>query len=282
MTIARDEKGNYFVRRSDAEEWAPAKLSEDGKSAFDNGEWKPLPESKAPPQTTARSVAQNVAAGAVEGSTGLLNMATDPFGTVIGPAIARIGGTAYDAGARVFGYPPMSPEQRADLYGLPQPAQPGQPQQPIPPEQQPFATRVVNAVDQAIPGTKVADVQANTPTEQIARKVTGAAVAGGAGGAGPALVSVGGAVTGDVAARNVPDWAQPGAELAGNVVGGTVTSRAVTPVRTVTTPERAAPRRGARRRGRASDGRRANRQQAVAENRADGGPNAGCRRWHCV
>lgn len=185
-------------------------------------------------QGTARGVAKNVAAGAVEGGTSLLNIATDPFGTVIGPGIARIGGTLYDAGAHLFGYPAMTEEQRADLYGQPQPGQ----TTPTPSAEQPLGTRVVSTIDQAIPGTKVSDVQANTPPEQIARKVTAAGVAGGAGGVAPAIVSAGGAVTGDVAGRFVPDWAQEGTELAGNVAGGWATSRAVTPARTPTTAER--------------------------------------------
>src|SRR5215831_3711816 len=103
--------------------------------------------------TTARSLARNIAAGVVEGGTALLNVATDPYGTVIGPTIGRVAGTLYDTGAHLFGYQPMTPEQRADLYG----------QTPTPPAQQPLATRVVNAVDAAIPGTTAASVQANTP-----------------------------------------------------------------------------------------------------------------------
>lgn len=193
-----------------------------------------LPPSDEQQQGTVRSVAKNVAAGAVEGGTSLLNIATDPFGTVIGPGIAKIGGTLYDAGAHLFGYPAMSPEQRADLYGQPQPGQ----TTPTPSAEQPLATRVVSAIDQAIPGAKVSDVQANTVPEQIARKVTGAAVAGGAGGVGPAIVAAGGALTGDVASRSVPDWLQPGAELLGNVAGSKLTGKAVTPVSTKTTAER--------------------------------------------
>jgi len=188
----------------------------------------PKDTSSPPAETTARGVAKNVAAGAVEGGTSLLNIAHDPFGTVIGPGIARIGGTLYDAGAHVFGYPAMTPDQRADLYGT----------APTPSAEQPLGSRIVGGIDQAIPGTKVADVQANTPTEQIARKVSAATVAGGAGGVGPAVVSAGGALAGDLAGRAVPDWLAPGAELAGNVAGSVVTSHAVTPVRTVTTAER--------------------------------------------
>ena len=111
-----------------------------------------IPPSDDQRATTGRSVAKNVAAGAVEGGTSLLNIATDPFGTVIGPVIAKIGGTLYDAGAHLFGYPAMSAEQRADLYGQPQPGQTTR----TPSAEQPLATRVVNAIDQAIPGQKAA------------------------------------------------------------------------------------------------------------------------------
>jgi hypothetical protein len=176
-----------------------------------------------------RNIARNVAAGAIEGGATLVNMATDPFGTVIGPTIARVGGTLYDAGAHMTGlYPAMNPKQRADLYG----------QNPDTSEQG-VGTLLVNKADQVIPGPKLADVQATTPTEQIARKVAAGVTAGGAtAGVGGALVGAGGAVTGDVAGRVAPDWAAPGAELAGNLVGGTVAGRVISPVRTVTTPER--------------------------------------------
>lgn len=176
-----------------------------------------------------RNIARNVAAGAIEGGAGLINMATDPFGTVIGPTIARVGGTAYDAGARLTGlYPPMTPAQRADLYGQnPEPIEPG------------IGMGVINFADQIIPGPKLADVQATTPTEQIARKVAAGVTAGGAtAGVGGALVGAGGALTGDVAGRVVPDWLAPGAELAGNAAGGMAAGRLATPVRTVTSPER--------------------------------------------
>jgi hypothetical protein len=154
----------------------------------------------------------------------------DPFGNVIGPAIARVGGTLYDAGAHLTGlYPPMSPERRADLYG----------QTPVDSAQQPPASRLIfNFADQNIPGPKMADIQANTPTEQITRKVTGAVTAGGGGGVGSALVAAGGALAGDVASRFAPDWLAPGAELAANYLGGKAVQKAVSPVNTVTTPER--------------------------------------------
>lgn len=208
--------------------WEKYQASTDDGAAVGSTPWERHSPPTPQPETSWRNLARNVAAGAVEGGTAILNAATDPFGTVIAPVVARIGGTAYDAGARVFGYPPMTPEQRNDLYNL----------APTDVAQQPLASRVVNAADTALPGPKIADVQPNTPTEQLARKVAAASVAGGAGGPGAALVAGGGAATGDVAARLVPDWAQPGAELAGNVAGGVATSRALTPRRAVTSPER--------------------------------------------
>lgn len=176
-----------------------------------------------------RNIARNVAAGAIEGGASLINMATDPFGTVIGPTIARVGGTLYDAGAHMTGlYPAMTPTQRADLYG----------QNPDTSEQG-AGTLLVNKIDRNIPGPKLTDVQAHTVPEQIARKAAAGVTAGGAtAGVGGALVGASGALAGDVAGRVAPDWAAPGAELAGNLAGGTVAGRVISPVRTVTTPER--------------------------------------------
>lgn len=244
MTIAVDEKGNYFSRANESEPWAPAKMGPDGKSVLDDGEWKTLPE-KQEPKTTARGVARNIAAGAVEGGTALLNMATDPYGTIIGPTIGRVAGAAYDAGANLTGwYPPMTPEQRADLYGTEQRTGVGgrpliKPVQPTPsdPAQQPLASRAVNAAGQVI-GANPADVPATTQAEQLARKAAGAATAGGIAGVPGAIAATAGAVTGDVASREVPEWLAPATETVGNIVGGTAAQKVVTPVRTVNIPER--------------------------------------------
>jgi hypothetical protein len=210
---------------------------------YDEYDDHPLPGMSAKPETPAaqqspaegpwRNIARNVAAGAIEGGAGLINMATDPFGTVIGPTIARVGGTAYDAGAHLTGlYPPMKPETRAFLYG----------QNPDGGDDQ-LGTRLVNTIDQNIPGPKLADVQANTVPEQIARKAAAGVTAGGStAGVGGALVGAGGAVTGDVAGRGAAaagmDWLAPGAELAGNYVGGKVAQKVVSPINAPTNPER--------------------------------------------
>src|SRR4249919_506895 len=214
-------RGDSDMADVDFSDLIPAKPAAGGNDFADL-----IPPAEAP----WRNIARNVAAGAAGGATSLIDAVMDPFGNVIGPTIARVGGTLYDAASHLTGlYPPMSPEQRADLYG----------QTPVDPAQRPLASRVVNAADQAIPGPKMADIQANTPTEQIVRKVSGAATGGGiAGGPGTSLVAAGGALAGDAASRVVPDWAAPGAELTGNYGGSAANSRAVTPGRTVTTPER--------------------------------------------
>jgi hypothetical protein len=185
-----------------------------------------IPPAEAPWRNTAR----NVAAGAAEGSTGLIDAVMDPSGTLMG-LVGRAGGTLYDAGAHLTGlYPPMSPEQRADLYG----------QTPVDSAQQPPASRLIfNLADPNIPGRKMSEIQANTPTEQITRKLAGAATGGGVTAGIPgALVAAGGALAGDVASRVVPDWLAPGAELAANYLGGKAVQKAVSPINTVTSPER--------------------------------------------
>jgi hypothetical protein len=213
----------------------PAKPAASGNSCADL-----IPPAEAPWRNTAR----NVAAGAAGGATSLIDAVMDPFGNVIGPTIARVGGTLYDAGAHLTGlYPPMSPEQRADLYGQP-PPNPEERRFYADPAQQPPASRLIfNLADQSIPGPKMVDIQANTPTEQITRKLAGAATGGGVTAGIPgALVAAGGALVGDVAGRVATesgmDWLAPGAELAGNYTGGKVAQKVISPINTVTSPER--------------------------------------------
>ena len=174
------------------------------------------------PATTARSLAKNVAAGAIEGGTAVGNIALNPSGNLIGKPLATTAVFLHDLIAPWFGGERFPDKVRNALLGdtVPQPV-----------------TQAVGAVGDAV-GANPASVPANTPAEQIARKATGAAVATGGAGIGPALVATGGAVGGDAAGRVVPEWAQPAAELVGNLAGGIATSRVATPVRTVTTPER--------------------------------------------
>lgn len=151
--------------------------------------------------TTVRGAARNVAAGVLQGAGGAINFLSDPAGNLMRIPLTA-GAFLYDAGARASGlYNPLTPEQRADLTSDTDTPQPG--------------TRLVEAIAQP------SQVPANTQTENLLR----AAAAGGMGGLlipgliGP-VAGASGAVTGNVAAQAVPDWAKPAAELAGNVVGG--------------------------------------------------------------
>ncbi len=163
----------------------------------------------APPQvsqgSTMRGVGRNVGAGMTDVGAGLANVISDPVGNLVLKPAAIIGGTLYDAGARTFGYPPMTPEQRADLYGQNDPPQPG--------------TRAVEAIGGAL-GVRPSDVPATGAAERLTRKIVGGAGTGAVVGPLGALAGGSGAAVGDVAAEAAPDWAKPGAELAGNIAGG--------------------------------------------------------------
>jgi len=172
------------------------------------------PASSQPP-TTARGIAKNVgAATAVDYPSGLLDFITNPGANMLHPLVV-LGGTAFDAAAHALGYGGMSPEQRADLYGLPQP---GQTQ--LPPEQQQPGTRLMNFVDQALPGQKASDLPASPTEAGVRRGVAGLETAAtfGPGGALPLIAGTAGPVAAPVVAEQVPDWAKPGTELAVNAV----------------------------------------------------------------
>jgi len=160
----------------------------------------------------------------------VINVLSDPVTNLVLHPLAVAGGAAYDAAAHTFGFRPMTSEQRADLYGLPQPGQ-----SQLPPEQQQPGTRLIGSIDQTIPGQTAASLPAS-PTEQVVRGLSGAGATAAmlAPGAVAPIAAMVGSATGDVASRYVPDWAKPGAELAGNVAGagatGGVTSMLRTPV----------------------------------------------------
>lgn len=193
----------------------------DSQQSGEAGPWAqhrpPPPE----PPTTARGVARNVAAGATDIGANTINIASDPVGNLIGKPLATGAVFLHDLIAPWFGGERFPDNVRNQLLGdtVPQPG-----------------TRIVEGIGKTI-GANPADVQA-TPAEALVRKVTGAAGTTATGGPGAALVGAGGALTGDLAARTVPEWAAPATELAGNWAGGKVTSHVATPVRTVTTPER--------------------------------------------
>ena len=130
--------------------------------------------------------------------------------------------------APYLGLPRMSPELRNMLYDQPEPGQ-----TPAPGEQ-PFGTRVMNAVDAALlPPDKSATTLPATPIESAARRGVGAAGTVGALGPGgliaPVVAGVSAAAAPEIA-KQAPDWAKPGVELAVNtipqMIAGGVASRA--------------------------------------------------------
>lgn len=181
------------------------------------------------PTTTLRGVARNVGAGLLDAAGNVINVLSDPVGNLVIHPLAVVGGTAYDAAARTFGFTPMTPEQRADLYGQPQPGQ-----SQLPPEQQQIGTRAINALDAAIPGQKASNLPAS-PAEQTVRAATGGAATAAALAPNALLAGLAGGVggaAGDVAARFAPDWLKPGAELAGNALGATAVGAGAHALRT--------------------------------------------------
>ena len=196
-----------------------------------------------PAQTTGRGIARNAAAALAEDvPAGLMNFAADPAGSLMRlPIVAA--GTAYDAAAPYLGLPRMSPELRGELYGQPAPMQPGTyyvPRSLSPealeyvkkqtPDNQPdipIGTRVMNWIDSAVlPPDRSATTLPASPDEAMVRRGVGAAGTMAAVGPGgilaPAFAGASAAAAPEVA-KQVPDWAKAGTELAVNVIPQAVT-----------------------------------------------------------
>lgn len=159
-----------------------------------------------------RGVGRNIGAGLTDAGGGLINLLTDPFGTMVQRPLGIVGAAAYDFLAPHLGLDRLTPEQRADLTGA-----------GAQPEEQGVGPRIVSGIGSAI-GVDPSKVEA-TPAEKVVRAATAGAVTAGAvaPAVAPVLAGAVGGATGNVAAQNVPEWAKPVAELAGNVVGaGTV------------------------------------------------------------
>lgn len=166
----------------------------------------------------------NIAAGVVHGAEGVANVASDPFGNLIGKPIATLGMFAHDALAPVFGYDRFSPEFRNAMLDdtVPQPG-----------------TRLVQAADaanKATGGASINDVRPGTPGEAFVASAVPAAIGMAAlgGGAGAArniiinpLLGVAGEAGGQAAASAVPEWAAPAAALGGNMAAMTIPHAAV-------------------------------------------------------
>ena len=154
---------------------------------------------------TWSGIGQNIGAGLTDIGSGLVNAASDPFGNLIGKPLTTAAVFAHDALAGPLGYQRFPDNVRQGLLNdtVPQPG-----------------TGLVNTIADATGAPRPEDVPANTPTERIVRKGIGAAGAGAALGPAPLLMSamgLGGAVVGDQVAQAVPEWAQPMAELGGNL-----------------------------------------------------------------
>lgn len=165
----------------------------------------PAPSPPPSPNTTTPSgIAQNVAAGATDAGANILNTIADPFGNLIGKPLATGMVFAHDALAPYLGYQRFDDNTRNMLLGdnVPQ-----------------IGTRAVQAAGNVL-GVDPSAVPANSTAERLARAGTAGALS--LAGAGPAAAVMGGAgaVGGDLAAQAVPPWAQPAAELAGNVLAG--------------------------------------------------------------
>jgi hypothetical protein len=188
-----------------------------------------VPPTQPPAAKPGGGIVRNIGAGVLEGDAAAINTLSDPFGNLVGKPFQIAAMFAHDALAPVFGYERFSDADRAALLddSVPQPG-----------------TRLIAA----LPGANPADVPATTPAEQLTRKAVAAGTAAGTlgggftgtvgGGVGPAVIAAATAPVGDVASKMVPAWAAPATELATDAAAGTVASRAVTPIRTVTPPGR--------------------------------------------
>lgn len=172
------------------------------------------PISTAPAPSANGGIIKNLAAGAIEGGSGVLNALSDPFGNLIGKPLATGLTFAHDALAPVFGYKRFDAHTRNFLTGdsVPQ-----------------IGTQITEGVGKAMNAPSPSEVPATTPAEQMAR-------AAGAGAVGlPALspssgwaakllegaAGAAGGAAGNLVHQSVPEWAGDAADLATNMaVGG--------------------------------------------------------------
>ena len=158
--------------------------------------------------TDKGGIARNIAAGTLEGEAGVMNVLSDPYANLIARPLATAGAFLYDAGAHATGlYNPLTPEQRAALLSDDYMPPPG--------------TRAINALGDVV-GAKPSDVTATTREEQIARAGSAGVAASPLipGGLLAPIIGGGAVIAGVEAAKQVPDWAKPGTELAVNLLTG--------------------------------------------------------------
>lgn len=168
----------------------------------------------------------NAVAGAEEGAAGLVNTATDPFSYLVGKPLVTAGMGAYNLGARVFGYQPLSAEfQHAMLDD----------------DVKTPGGAVVDAAARAVGAPTPDEVAPGNALDRYARAGAGGAVGMAALGPGGSLREMApalrtGAASGvgsQVASDVAPDDLKPAAALVGGVVGPMVPRAVAAPVRAI-------------------------------------------------
>jgi hypothetical protein len=183
---------------------APSMVTQTGPAVDEYG--RPMPGiDQSWPAMTWRGTAREVAGALPRIAGNVGNVLSDVYANIGGRALLTAGATAYDFLAPMLGGERMSPETRNALYedfG----AQPG--------------TQAIKTIGQTV-GADPYNIQGTTPAEKFIGNVVEGAGTAAAFAPSVAAPIVGGAATagGQIAAANVPDWLQPGAELAGNIVG---------------------------------------------------------------
>jgi hypothetical protein len=197
---------------------APPTVTQTGPAVDEYG--RPVPGiDQSWPAMTWRGTAREIAGALPRIAGNVVNVLSDPYANLVGRPALTAYQTAHDFLAPMLGYDRMSDADRNALYadfG----DQPGT-------NAIKTIGRTAENVTQAAPSSlDPYNIKGTTPAE----KLVGTAVegAGTAAALGPGSVAVPvaggvGAVAGRLAGENVPPWLQPGAELAGNVVGATAT-----------------------------------------------------------
>ena len=204
---------------------APAMVTQPGTAGQDPYSGAPISNDYQPDQgLTWRGTAREIAGALPRIAGNVVNVLSDPYANLVGRPALTAYQTAHDFLAPMLGYDRMSDADRNALYADFN-NQPG--------------TRAIQATGRAaeaipVPGLPPAapgsldpyNIKGTAPAEKLvgtAVEGVGTAAALGPGGVAVPVAGGVGAVTGRVAAENVPPWLQPGAEMAGNVAGATAT-----------------------------------------------------------
>lgn len=145
---------------------------------------------------------KNIGAGLTEGGAGLLDIASDPFGNLIGRPLATAATYGYNAIAPYLGQKPITTKERHDILSVPD--QPG--------------SQIMSAGLKAINAPRPEDVVPGTTAERLAR--SGAAGLVGAGAFGSPMV-IPATIAGSEAAHQFPEHEEASGYL-GSMVPGAI------------------------------------------------------------